>query len=379
MFNTVPDTKSNPIFSSYSVQDANFNENMDEYIKAPNDIYIEQQQKNIKSNVPKRDINQDALNNIKERPAFLKEEFDYVYKKPEWLEELERNVATPEDIEEWKKKGAIGIGEVAKQAKKWGYATPYVGTSAEATMLIRNANTLRRLKNGEEVSPVDAELLYDFLREEKEKEVRGVTFAGKALDAIRVGGGYMAEFGLGLAAVPEAGVGLASIAKTLTTIGGRKAARKAVESALKEAALKSAAPAATKKTLSLSAAKQIYKDTLAKTTGTKALANVGLKEGVQATLKGLPRAVGTSAAFGSTFMSPHLVGDIANRQLATGIYITDFGDAVLTDSENLALSIMKAFGSSTFDVLTETAGWTFSPVANYFAKPIQKILLKRKL
>lgn len=377
MFNTVPDTKSNPIFSSYSVQDANFNENMDEYIKAPNDIYIEQQQKNIKSNVPKRDINQDALNNIKERPAFLKEEFDYVYKKPEWLEELERNVATPEDIEEWKKKGAIGIGEVAKQAKKWGYATPYVGTSAEATMLIRNANTLRRLKNGEEVSPVDAELLYDFLREEKEKEVRGVTFAGKALDAIRVGGGYMAEFGLGLAAVPEAGVGLASIAKTLTTIGGRKAARKAVESALKETALKSAAPAATKKTLSLSAAKQIYKDTLAKTTGTKALANVGLKEGVQATLKGLPRAVGTSAAFGSTFMSPHLVGDIANRQLATGIYITDFGDAVLTDSENLALSIMKAFGSSTFDALTETAGWTFSPVANYFAKPIQKILPKK--
>ena len=377
MFNTVPDTKSNPIFSSYSVQDANFNENMDEYIKAPNDIYIEQQQKNIKQETPKRDINQDALNNIKERPAFLKEEFDYVYKKPEWLEELEKNVATPEDIEEWKKKGAIGIGEVAKQAKKWGYATPYAGTTAEATMLIRNANTLRRLKNGEEVSPVDAELLYDFLREEKEKEVRGITFAGKALDATRTGLGYLAEFGLGLAAVPEAGIGLASIGKTLTTIGGRKAARKAVESALKEAALKSAAPAAAKKTVSLSAAKQIYRDTLAKTTGTRALANVGLKEGVKEVAKGLPRAIGTSAAFGSTFMLPHLVNDVASKQLATGIYITDFGDAVLTDSENLALSIMKAFGSSTFDVLTETAGWTFSPIANYFAKPIQKILPKK--
>lgn len=377
MFNTVPDTKSNPIFSSYSVQDANFNENMDEYIKAPNDIYIEQQQKNIKQETPKRDINQDALNNIKERPAFLKEEFDYVYKKPEWLEELEKNVATPEDVEEWKKKGAIGIGEVAKQAKKWGYATPYAGTTAEATMLIRNANTLRRLKNGEEVSPVDAELLYDFLREEKEKEVRGITFAGKALDATRTGLGYLAEFGLGLAAVPEAGIGLASIGKTLTTIGGRKAARKAVESALKEAALKSAAPAAAKKTVSLSAAKQIYRDTLAKTTGTRALANVGLKEGAKEVAKGLPRAIGTSAAFGSTFMLPHLVSDVASKQLATGIYITDFGDAVLTDSENLALSIMKAFGSSTFDVLTETAGWTFSPIANYFAKPIQKILPKK--
>lgn len=377
MFNTVPDTKSNPIFSSYSVQDANFNENMDEYIKAPNDIYIEQQQKNIKQETPKRDINQDALNNIKERPAFLKEEFDYVYKKPEWLEELEKNVATPEDIEEWKKKGAIGIGEVAKQAKKWGYAAPYAGTTVEATMLIRNANTLRRLKNGEEVSPADAELLYDFLREEKEKEVRGITFAGKALDAGRTGLGYLAEFGIGLALVPEAGLGLASIGKTLTTIGGRKAARKAVESALKEAALKSAAPAAAKKTVSLSAAKQIYRDTLAKTTGTRALANVGLKEGAKEVAKGLPRAIGTSAAFGSTFMLPHLVNDVASKQLATGIYITDFGDAVLTDSENLALSIMKAFGSSTFDVLTETAGWTFSPIANYFAKPIQKILPKK--
>lgn len=377
MFNTVPDTKSNPIFSSYSVQDANFNENMDEYIKAPNDIYIEQQQKNIKQETPKRDINQDALNNIKERPAFLKEEFDYVYKKPEWLEELEKNVATPEDVEEWKKKGAIGIGEVAKQAKKWGYAAPYAGTTVEATMLIRNANTLRRLKNGEEVSPADAELLYDFLREEKEKEVRGITFAGKALDAGRTGLGYLAEFGIGLALVPEAGIGLASIGKTLTTIGGRKAARKAVESALKEAALKSAAPAAAKKTVSLSAAKQIYRDTLAKTTGTRALANVGLKEGAKEVAKGLPRAIGTSAAFGSTFMLPHLVSDVASKQLATGIYITDFGDAVLTDSENLALSIMKAFGSSTFDVLTETAGWTFSPIANYFAKPIQKILPKK--
>lgn len=377
MFNTVPDTKGNPIFSSYSVRNADFNENMDEYIKAPNDIYIEEQIKKAKTEAPKTDINKDAMDKIEELPAFLKEEFEYVNKKPEWLVELEKNVATQEDIEEWKKQGSMGIGDVAKQGKKWGYMIPFAGSSAETTMVVRNANTLRRLKNGEEVSDVDAELLYDFLREEKEKEVRGVTFAGKTLDGVRTGVGYLAEFGLGLLAVGADGIGLAAIAKTLGDIGAKKAARKAVQAALKEAAIKSAAPAAVKTTVPLSTAKKIYKDTLVKTTGTKALANVGLKEAAKETAKGLPKAIGTSAAFGNTVMLPHTINEIASKQLATGIYITDFGDAVLTDSENLALSIMKAIGSSTFEVLTETAGWTFSPIASYFAKPVQKVLPKK--
>ena len=377
MFNTVPNTKSNPIFSSYSVKDANFNENMDEYVKAPNDIYIEEQIKKAKTEAPKTDINKNAMDKIEELPAFLKEEFEYVNKKPKWLVELEKNVATQEDIEEWKKEGSMGIGDVAKQGKKWGYMIPFAGSSAETTMIVRNANTLRRLKNGEEVSNVDAELLYDFLREEKEKEVRGVTFAGKTLDGIRTGLGYLAEFGLGLAAVGADGIGLAAIGKTLSEIGAKKAARKAVEAALKEAAIKSAAPAAVKTTVPLSAAKKIYKDTLVKTTGAKALTNVGLKEAARETTKGLPKAIGTSAAFGNTVMLPHTINEIASKQLATGIYITDFGDAVLTDSENLALSVMKAIGSSTFETLTETAGWTFLPIASYFAKPVQRVLPKK--
>lgn len=193
MFNTVPDTKSNPIFSSYSIRNADFNENMDEYIKAPHDIYIEEQKKKVKTETPKN-INEQAINNIPVMPDFLKEEYVYVNKKPEWLVELEKNVATPEDIEEWKKQGSMSIGEVAKRGKKWGYMIPFAGSSAETTMVVRNANTLRRLKNGEEVSSVDAELLYDFLREEKEKEIRGVTFGGKALDGLRTGLGYLAEF-----------------------------------------------------------------------------------------------------------------------------------------------------------------------------------------
>lgn len=378
MFNTIPNTNnnSNPIFSSYSLRNADFNENMDEFVKAPNDVYIEEQKKKSKAVIAK-DVNKMALEQVKERPAFLKEEFEYVNKKPAWLEELEKNVATAEDIENWKKQGSIGIGEVAKQGKKWGYMIPYAGSSAEATLLVRNANTLRRLKDGEEVSSVDLELLYDFLREEKEREVRGVTFAGKTLDGVRTGVGYLAEFGLGLATIPEGGVGFAGLGKTLATIGGKKAARKAVEAALKEAAIKSAAPAAVKTTVPLSTAKKIYKDTLVKTTGAKALANVGMKEAAKETVKALPQAITSSAKFGSTYMSPHLVNDIASKQLASGIYITDYGDAVLTDSENLALSIMKAFGSSTFEAMTETVGWSFSPVAGYFAAPMQKLLPKK--
>lgn len=379
MFNTVPDTKSNPIFSSYSLRDANFNENMDEYVKAPNDIYIEEQQKkNILKGKVSKNINQQALKDIPDMPEFLKQEYEYINKKPAWLEELERNVYTPDDEKEWKKKGSMGIGEIATQWKKWYYATPYLGTSSEATMAIRNANTLRRLKNGEKLSNVDAELLYDFLREEKEREIRGVSIEGQLLDGARTGLGYTFEFGLGLAAgLATEGIGFTALGKTLADIGAKKAARKAVQSALKDAALKSAAPAAIKSTVPLSAAKKIYKDTLVKTTGAKALANVGLKEGLKEAVRETPRAIGTSALFGSTAMLPHGVSDGADRQIATGIYITDLGEAVLTDSENLALSVMKALGSNTFDTLTETMGWMFSPVVSYFAKPVQKLLPKK--
>lgn len=375
MFNTVPDTKSNPIFSSYSLRDANFNENMDEYVKAPNDIYIEEQQKKntLKGKVSKN-INQQALKDIPDMPEFLKQEYEEAYQTPEWFRKL--NVASPDEIAEWKKKGGMGIAEAWEKNHKWASFAPYVNTTRDAADAITVSVLLNRAKNGEALTPDQEEKLVDYLRDMKELEVRGFTFGGGTVNAILATIPYLEEFGIGLAASAE-GVGLASLGKTLSTIGAKKAARKAVEAELKKAALKSAAPAAIKSTVPLSAAKKIYKDTLVKTTGAKALANVGLKEGLKETAKALPSAVVTSTKFGLTKMPHTFAGSIADRQISSGVYVTDLGNTVFTASEHPALSVMKALGESTFEALTETAGWTFSPVASYFAKPVQKLLPKK--
>ena len=374
MFNTVPETNSNPIFSSYNVRSRDFNENMDEFVKAPNDIYIEEQKKKSKIEAANKNINADALNNIPDMPDFLKEEYEQVYGEPEWLKKL--NVASPDEIEEWKNKGGMGIAEAWERNNKWATFAPYVNTTKDAADAITVSVLLDRAKKGEELSYEQQEKLTDYLRDIKELQTRGFTFGGGTVNAILASIPYLEEFGIGLL-TSGGGVGLASLGKTITGIGAKRAARKAVETALKEAAIKSAAPAAAKKTVSLSAAKKIYKDTLAKTTGAKALANITAKEAVKETAKALPSAVASTTKFWSTKMPEVFLGSIADHQIATGVYVTDYGDAVFTSSEHLATSIMKAFGESTFETLTETAGWSFSPVANYFAKPIQKIMPKK--
>lgn len=372
MFNTVPNTSGNPIFSSYSVRDAKYTDNMDDYVKAPNDIYIEEQQN--KKNTTTKNINQQALKDVPDMPEFLKEEYEEVYKTPEWFRKL--NVVSPSEIEEWKNKGGMGIAEAWERNNKWKTFAPYVNTTKDAADAITVSVLLNRAKKGEELTYEQQEKLVDYLRDMKELEVRGFTFGGGTVNAILSTIPYLEEFGIGLAASAEV-VGLASLGKTLSTIGAKKAARKAVEAELKKAAIKSAAPAAVKTTVPLSTAKKIYKDTLINTTGAKALANVGVKEGLKETAKALPSAVASSAKFGLTKMPHTFMGGIADRQIATGIYVTDLGDAVFTSSEHPALSIMKSLGDSTFEALTETAGWTFSPVANYFAKPVQKVLPKK--
>lgn len=373
MFNTVPDTQGNPIFSSYSTRSANFNENMDEFVKAPNDLYIEEQQKK-KPVESKTNINNEALSAIPDMPDFLREEYDEVYKLPEWFEKL--NVATPEEIEEWKNKGGMGIAEAWEKNNKWRAFLPYANTTKDAADAITASVLFNRAKKGEELTEKQTEILVDYLRDIKELQVRGFTFGGGTVNAILTSIPYLEEFGIGLA-TSESGVGLAALGKTISTIGAKKAARKAVEAALKEAAIKSAAPAAGKSTVPLSVAKGIYRDTLARATTSTAVKNISVKEALKETKKALPNAVVSSAKFGLTKMPHNFAGGIADKQFSTGIYVTDYGDAVFTSSENLATSIMKALGESTFEALTETAGWTFSPVASYFAKPIQKIMPKK--
>lgn len=358
----------NPIFSNYKSIDKNFNENMDEYVqKTPYENFIEEQKqlKPVNNNV-----NVSALNNIPVVPEMALQDYNNLNKLPEWFANL--NVATPDEIEAWRAKGKMGIAETWQKKKKW-EMIPFAGTSAEATLMVKNANTLRKLKKGEEVSDVDKEQLVDFLRDVKELEVRGGhTIGGGAVNIFTGSLPYLAEFGAGLATT-ESGVGFAALSKTLSTIGARKAARAALKTALKDAAIQSTMTGV-KKQLPLSAAKNIYKTTAAKMTSADMFTNVGLKTALKEGVKATPNIVTSSAKMSLTRMPQHFIGNIADRQLSPGVYVTDAGNATFMDSESLALSIMKAFASTTFDTMTETAGWMFAPVARYFAVPIRKAL-----
>lgn len=373
MFNTVPNTEGNPIFSSYSTRTQGFNENMDEYVKAPNDIYIEEQKK--KNQKITGDVNKNALGDIPDMPKFLEEEYADINKLPKWLEDL--HVATPQEIDEWKNKGGMGIAEAWEKNHKWASFAPYVNTTRDAADAITVSVLLNRAKNGEELSMDQKEKLVDYLRDMKELEVRGFTFGGGTVNAILTSIPYLEEFGIGLLTTPEGGVGLASLGKTISSIGAKRAARKAVQAELTKAALKSAAPAAVKTTVPLSTAKQIYKDTLKKTTLTQAAKEMTVKEVAKEAVKATPAAIGTSAKFGLTKMPHTFAGGIADKQISSGIYISDAGEVVFGNSENLALSVMKSLGETTFEALTETAGWAFSPVASYIAKPVRNVLPKK--
>lgn len=254
MFNSVPNTNENPIFSNYGVRSGNFTENMDDFVKAPYEQYIQEQAKKKPTN--NKNINANALNNVSDMPDFLKEEEENLHKLPEWLEKL--NVASPYEIEEWKKKGGMGIAEAWEKNNKWASFAPYINTTKDAADAITVSVLLDRAKKGEELSFAQQEKLVDYLRDMKELQTRGFTFAGGTVNAILATIPYIEEFAIGIAASGE-GVGLASLGKTLSSIGAKRAARKAVETALKEAAIKSAAPAAVKQTVSLSAAKKYIK------------------------------------------------------------------------------------------------------------------------
>lgn len=367
------ETGNNPIFSSYNLVDPSFNENMDSYVpKSPYQIQLEKEKQN-RAKLNKTNANADAINNIPIVPGFAMNEYNQYAAMPQWMQQL--NVATPDEIEQWKSMGKMGIAETWQKKKKW-EMIPFAGTSAEATIAVRNANTLRKLKKGEQISDVEKDLLVDFLRDTKEIETRGGhTLAGSGLDILMSSLPYMGEFAGAIATMPE-GIGFGALAETLTQMGAKKAAKIATEKALKEAAIE-ATMTGVKKELSTAALKEIGEKEFENVIkgGTNAAlkyvsAKTALKEGVKAT----PKMLYTSGKASLTRMPQQFVRNTADRQLSTGVYVTDAGDATFLDSENLALSVMKALGDTTFDNLTETAGWMFAPVSSYFAKPIRNKL-----
>ena len=371
----------NPIFSDYRLIDKDFQEGI--LPKSSYELEIErlekekaERQKNIQKTGYQSlknaySLNGTALSDIPSLPEFAQNAYKDYAKTPEWLDTLQ--VATPDEIEEWRKMGKMGIAETWAKKRKW-EIIPFVGTTAETSLLVNNANTLRKIKNGEEVSEKDKELLVDYLRDLKEVEARGGhTLAGSAMDVIMSSIPYLGEFGAALALSPE-GVGLGVAAKQLADIGAKRAARKALKKAITNNLMSGA-----KKKISLSAAKNIYKDALktsTKNTFKNVTENMTKKEIASTILKSTPKMLKSSFRAGAVITPQNFVRSVTDRQLSTGVYVTDEGDAVFRDSENIALSIMKAIGEKTFEALTETAGSAFAPTIKYFAKPIRNKLPK---
>lgn len=330
-----------------------------------------------------KSVNEQALYDIPVVPEFMNEEYNQAYQAANWLNSL--NIATPDEIDEWRAKGKMGIGETAQRLKSLKSAkyVPFVGTTAEVGYNLDMLSTMNRLKKGEKVSQVEQDLLVDYLRELKEIQVRGTTLPSKTLNAILESIPFFIEFGVGVAAAPETFGGSLSVsALALSKAAGKKAARKAVSKALSKAATESVMTGS-KKGLTLSAAKQLYKSTyddMLKAGAGKAAKEVGAKEAAKIVAKTTPESI-IAANFGSkplTYMTAkNTIGGFADRQLAGGMQVTDAGELVFLEPENMALSIMKSFGSSIFDNYTETMGWAFAPVTSYFAKPVRNVLPKK--
>ena len=112
---------------------------------------------------------------------------------------------------------------------------------------------------------------------------------------------YFIEFGVGVAAAPETfGGGLSVSALALSKAAGKKAARKAVSKALQKAATESVMTGS-KKGLSLTAAKQLYRNTyndMLKSGATKAAKEMGAKETAKIVAKTTPQSIiGYSVVF----------------------------------------------------------------------------------
>ena len=149
-----------------------------------------------------KSVNQEALYNIPVVPEFMQDDYNKAYQAASWLNSL--NVATEDEIDEWRAKGKMGIAETAQRLKSLKSAkyVPFVGTTADVGYNLDMLRTVKQLKKGEKVSQLEQDLLVDYLRELKEIQVRGTTLPSKALNAILENIPFMGEFAIGVAAAP---------------------------------------------------------------------------------------------------------------------------------------------------------------------------------
>ena len=251
-------------------------------------------------------------------------------------------IVTPEFLEREKQKGQITAFETLSKAKKWGYAIPYVGTSAEIGNDLTILKLQNKIKEGRQLSVEETETYKDFVLDMASQVVRGQTIPSTGWDCILQSVPYMAEFGIGLA-TSGSGVGFASLGQT----GGKIAVKKAV----KDLTVKGIKDATKQQIKS-----QILKNT-AKTLATDSTLGV--------------------AKFNMKYLPQQGVKRWGEVELDQNLMVAPEGQILLNEAEqNPATSVLKAIGLMQIETLSETAGFAFNAVGKALNKYIAPKLLK---
>ena len=358
--------------------------------KTPYQQKIDEQKSFINRNEPIR-MNLQALEDIQTVPSDMQVDYQEANNpQKNWYDTL--NVASPEEIAEWRKKGKMGFGETAQkifQLRSLAEKIPFLGTTATVGISADLMWSIDRLKKGKEISDAEKDLLVDYLRNLKEVQVRGTTLSSNVLNSIAESVPFAIEFAVGLGAIPVTGGGSSTLSmQALSKIASKKAAQKAIQNEIKRLSVESTMTGV-KKNISGATTKQRLNQAMkdyalgGASQTAKIMSEAGAKTTLSTILKNAPKDA-MRATVGSNplkYMSAtRFANNFADRQLAGSMYVTDAGEGVFTNPENWALSFMKAIGTTVFDNYSETVGFMFAPITNlskWFAKPIRKVLPKK--
>ncbi len=251
---------------------------------------------------------------------------DYFQNRSETERQNQINVinsfVSPEFIEAEKKKGKVSAFETLSNAKKWGYAVPYIGTGASIGESLKIKHIQDKASEGIQLTPEEMNTYKEFVLDIASLSARGQTIPSMAFDGLLQSIPYAVEMGVGLATAGE-GVGLASLGQTGAKIGVKQTLKQGVIKTTKEAV---------KNKLANTTAKTLLRDT-----------TIGVGK------------------FNMKYLPQQGVKRFGEIEVDNNLYLTPEGEVLLNEAEtNPAISALKAMAMTHIETLSETAGYAFT-------------------
>lgn len=230
-----------------------------------------------------------------------------------------QNLITPEQFEEFKAKGAIGVFESAKKNVKWGNA-PFIGSFVEGYEKGKIADIMDKIKAGEELSSAEDESVKEYILDGIEQTVRGHSIGGRIVDGLAQMPAFMIEY-----ATAKGLVGVAA-KKAGTTIAGKKIA-----------------------------------ETAAKITASGKVGAAAVKTS---------QVVG-SAAGRALFMPGQVYNNYNDIRLNSAYSLSENGQILFNENQDKpATMVLKAFGLTTITALSEESGEAITGLVKKGVSPI---------